>query len=112
LKPLIKPHGRVLAPDTILGLLIFRFTVVRFLLYLTAWAATARENELERPPLPPPPAVIRSEICVHRGPGAGASVGLIGAGAVAGLLGGQLLGRHRAGRGDGPISGGCPGRRR
>jgi membrane protein len=89
------PTGAAFGP--ILGLLIFMFTVVRFLLYLTAWAATARENELERPPPPPPPAVIRPEVWVHRGPGAAASVGLIGAGAVVGLLGSQLLGRHRAG---------------
>jgi membrane protein len=89
------PTGAAFGP--ILGLLIFMFTVVRFLLYLTAWAATARENELERPPPPPPPAVIRPEVWVHRGPGAAASVGLIGAGAVVGLLGSQLLGRQRAG---------------
>jgi membrane protein len=88
------PTGAAFGP--ILGLLIFMFTVFRFLLYLTAWAATARENEVERPPQPPPPAVIRPEIWVHRGPGAGASAVLIGAGAVAGLLGGQLLGRRRA----------------
>ncbi|HEY2204483.1 MAG TPA: inner membrane protein YhjD [Pseudonocardia sp.] len=86
------PAGAAFGP--ILGLLIFVFTVSRFVLYLTAWAATARENRVELPPQPPPPAVIRPEVTVHAGPGAGTTAGLLGAGAVAGLLGGRLLSRR------------------
>jgi membrane protein len=50
------PAGAAFGP--ILGLLIFIFTVSQFVLFLTAWAATARENQVERPPPVPPPAVI------------------------------------------------------
>ena len=47
------PAGLAFGP--ILGLLIFIFTVSQFLLFLTAWAATARENQVERPPPVPSP---------------------------------------------------------
>jgi membrane protein len=87
------PAGAAFGP--ILGLLIFIFTVSQFILFLTAWAATARENQAERPPPVPSPAVIRPEITVRRGPAPGAAAGLVGAGAVAGLLGRRLLGHRR-----------------
>ncbi|MEK6439227.1 inner membrane protein YhjD [Pseudonocardia sp. T1-2H] len=86
------PTGTAFGP--ILGLMIFMFTVSRFLIFIAAWAATARENQVEQPPPPPPPAVIRPEVCVRRGLGTAAGAGLIGAGAVAGLIGGRLL-THR-----------------
>ena len=86
------PAGAAFGP--ILGLLIFIFTVSQFVLFLTAWAATARENRVERPPPVPPPAVIRQEVTMHAGPGPGAVVSLLGAGAVAGLLGCRLLGHQ------------------
>jgi membrane protein len=87
------PAGAAFGP--ILGLLIFIFTVSQFVLFLTAWAATARENQVERPPPVPPPAVIRPEVTLHAGPGPGVVVSLLGAGAVAGLLGCRLLGHHQ-----------------
>jgi membrane protein len=86
------PAGAAFGP--ILGLLIFIFTVSQFVLFLTAWAATARENQLERPPPVPPPAVICQEVTMHAGPGPGTVVSLLGAGAVAGLLGCRLLGHQ------------------
>ena len=86
------PAGAAFGP--ILGLLIFIFTVSQFVLFLTAWAATARENQVERPPPVPPPAVISQEVTMHAGPGPGAVVSLLGAGAVAGLLGCRLLGHQ------------------
>ena len=86
------PAGAAFGP--ILGLLIFIFTVSQFVLFLTAWAATARENQVERPPPVPPPAVIRQEVTMRRGPGPGVVVSLLGAGAVAGLLGCRLLGHQ------------------
>jgi membrane protein len=86
------PAGAAFGP--ILGLLIFIFTVSQFVLFLTAWAATARENQVEQPPPVPAPAVIRSEVMMRSGPGAGAIAGLLGLGAIAGLLGARLLG-HR-----------------
>src|SRR5581483_6259127 len=86
------PTGAAFGP--ILGLFIFTFTVSQFILFLTAWAATSRGNQVEPPPPAPPPAVIRPEVTVHGGTGPGAVAGLLGAGAMAGLLGRRLLG-HR-----------------
>jgi membrane protein len=86
------PAGLAFGP--ILGLLIFIFTVSQFLLFLTAWAATARENQVERLTPVPSPAVIRPEVTVRSGPGPVAATGLLGAGAIIGLLGCRVLG-HR-----------------
>ena len=86
------PAGLAFGP--ILGLLIFIFTVSQFLLFLTAWAATARENQVERPTPVPSPAVIRPEVTVRSGPGPVTVTGLLGAGAIIGLLGCRVLG-HR-----------------
>jgi len=86
------PAGAAFGP--ILGLLIFIFTVSQFVLFLTAWAATARENQVE-PPVPVPiPAVIRSEVVVRNGLGAGVIAGLLGVGVITGLLGARLLGQR------------------
>ncbi|WP_028923796.1 inner membrane protein YhjD [Pseudonocardia acaciae] len=95
------PTGAAFGP--ILGLLIFVFTVSRFVLFLTAWAATARENEQTDRRSVPGPAVIRTDVVVRNGIGAPAAVGLVGAGVVtgvvAGLVGGFLrLRRRRDGR--------------
>ena len=86
------PAGAAFGP--ILGLLIFIFTVSQFVLFLAAWAATARENQVEQPPPVPAPAVIHSEVMVRSGPGVGAIAGLLGLGAITGVLGARLLG-HR-----------------
>jgi membrane protein len=87
------PTGAVIGP--FVGLLVFVFFVSRFLLFVTAWAATAQDNEQEVPAVPGP-AIIHSEVTVRSGPTAPAAAGLVGAGAVAGLLGGRLLlGRRR-----------------
>ena len=56
------PDTRRPGVQPILGLLIFIFTVSQFLLFLTAWAATTPENQVQRPPPVPCPAVIRPEI--------------------------------------------------
>ncbi|GLY63390.1 inner membrane protein YhjD [Amycolatopsis taiwanensis] len=64
----------------IIGLLIFANLVSRFLLYVTAWTATAQENVVVDF-LPPPPVVIRPRVDVRRGAGAGAVVAAFGAGA-------------------------------
>lgn len=67
----------------IIGLLIFANLVSRFLLYVTAWTATARENAvLTVHFLPPPPVVIRPRVDVRRGGGVGAVAAAFGAGAV------------------------------
>jgi membrane protein len=86
------PAGAAFGP--ILGLLIFIFTVSQFVLFLTAWAATARENQVEQPAPVPAPAVIRSEVVVRSGPGAGIIAGLLGVGVITGLLGARLFGQR------------------
>jgi membrane protein len=78
------PTGALFGP--VLGLMIFIFTVSRFLLFLAAWAATAPENAVERPVPAPPPAVIRPEVTVRDAPSGGVAAGLLGAGALAGLV--------------------------
>lgn len=88
------PSGQIIGP--FVGLLVFAFFVSRFMLFVTAWAATARENEQEEPVAVPGPAVIHSETTVRSGPDGATAAGLLGAGALAGLLGGRfLLGRRR-----------------
>jgi membrane protein len=87
------PSGAVFG--SLLGLLVFTFFASRFILFVTAWAATAKENEKEEPIPVPGPAVLHSEVTVRSGPTGGAAAGLLGAGVLAGLLGGRfLLGRR------------------
>ena len=78
------PAGVVFGP--IIGLLIFANLVARFLLFITAWTATAQENLLAAVPEPPPPAVISPVMEVRGGPSARSAAGLVGAGALLGLL--------------------------
>lgn len=78
------PSGALFGP--IIGLLVFSNLVSRFLLFVTAWTATARENVVRRVE-PPPPAVIRPTVPVRRGAGAGAAAGAFGVGALLGWLG-------------------------
>jgi membrane protein len=88
------PTGQIIGP--IVGLMVFAYFTSRFILFVTAWAATARENEQEEPVEVPGPAVIRSEVVLRSGPSGGTAAGLLGAGLVGGLLGGHLLlGRRR-----------------
>ena len=78
------PSGKLFGP--IIGLLLFANFVSRFLLFITAWTATARENLVAEPPAPPPPAVISPRMIVRGGPNARSAAGLVGVGAVLGLL--------------------------
>lgn len=78
------PTGALFGP--IIGLLVFANVVSRFLLFITAWTATAKENLAPALPQPPPPAVIRPVLEVRKGPRVRDAAGLVGAGAVLGLL--------------------------
>lgn len=80
------PSGQLFGP--IIGLLLFANFVSRFLLFITAWTATAQENVVTLPD-PPPPAVIRPRMVVQKGPTVGSAAGLVGAGALLGLLWGR-----------------------
>ncbi|GAB2981066.1 inner membrane protein YhjD [Saccharothrix stipae] len=78
------PAGAAFGP--IIGVLFFANLVAQSLLFITAWTATARENLLRDPPVPPPPAVIRPVVEVRSGPSPRAAAGLVGAGLLLGAL--------------------------
>lgn len=78
------PAGAAFGP--IIGVLFFANLVAQSLLFITAWTATARENLLRDPPVPPPPAVIQPVVEVRQGPSPRAAVGLVGAGLLLGAL--------------------------
>ncbi|MDD7940771.1 inner membrane protein YhjD [Actinomycetospora lutea] len=85
------PAGAAFGP--IIGLLVFANFVSRFILFVTAWAATLKENEREEIP-EPAPVIVRPAVTVGRTPGPRAAGALLGAGAVLGVLG-LNLGRRR-----------------
>ncbi len=78
------PLGSLVGP--IVGLLVFANLVSRFLLFVTAWTATAKENVVPEPVPPPAPAVIRPQVEVANRPGTGQALGLMGIGAGIALL--------------------------
>jgi membrane protein len=86
------PSGVVFG--SLLGLLVFVNFVSRFILFVTAWAATASGVEKEEPAPVPVPAVIRPEVVVRSGPDGATAAGLLGAGALTALLGLRFLGRR------------------
>lgn len=85
--------GRIFGP--FIGLLVFVFFASRFVLFVTAWAATSRENERDLPARVPGPAIIKSEVNVRSGPSGGVAAGLLGVGVLAGLLIPRLRARGR-----------------
>lgn len=88
------PAGAVFGP--IIGLLVFIFFVSRFLLFSTAWAATARENEEMLPISPPPPAtIINTPVVLSEGRGVVATAAAFGAGALAMVGVSELLRKRR-----------------
>ena len=86
------PSGAVFGST--LGLLVFIYYASRFVLFVTAWSATSRENQSREPVAAPGPAVIHSEVVVAPRPSGAAVAGLLGAGAVTGLLGARLIRRR------------------
>jgi membrane protein len=82
------PGGAVFG--SLLGLLLFGYLVARLLLWVTAWAATARGNERVAPVPVPGPVVLRQEVVVERG----ASTGGLGAALLLGVLTGAWLRRR------------------
>src|SRR5699024_3739325 len=68
----------------ILGLLVFANLTSRFVLFVTAWTASARENQAWLPPEPPGPTTIRPVVRTTGRPSAGIAMGLLGLGAAAG----------------------------
>lgn len=72
---------------SLLGLLLFGYLVARLLLWVTAWAATARGNERIAAVPVPGPVVLRQEVVLASGP----SVVGLGAVLVLGLAAGAWL---------------------
>ncbi|HEX7305914.1 inner membrane protein YhjD [Lentzea sp.] len=68
---------------SVIGVLVFANLVAQFILFITAWTATARENMEPEVVQPPPPAVIEPVVTVKSGPSPSL---MLGAGAVAGAL--------------------------
>jgi membrane protein len=87
------PSGVAFGP--ILGLLVFVNFASQFILFVTAWAATAPGVEKQAPAPIPAPAVIRPEVVVKSGPTGATTAGLLGAGALTALLGLRAFGRRR-----------------
>ncbi|GGU65780.1 inner membrane protein YhjD [Lentzea flava] len=68
---------------SVIGVLVFANIVAQFLLFITAWTATARENREPEVVPAPPPAVIRPVVSVRSGPSPSL---MLGAGALVGAL--------------------------
>lgn len=80
------PSAALFGP--VIGLLVFANLVSRFLLLITAWTATAEENQ-HKVVAPPPPVRLEQSVTVQRGPGLGAVAGAFSAGALLAWLGGR-----------------------
>ncbi|MDT8909601.1 inner membrane protein YhjD [Amycolatopsis sp. PS_44_ISF1] len=78
------PSAALFGP--VIGLLVFANLVSRFLLFVTAWTATAAENQ-RRVVAPPPPVRLEPQVTVQHGFGLGAAAGVFSAGALLGWLG-------------------------
>lgn len=70
---------------SIIGLMVFSYITYRIILFATAWAATAAENELPAEIEPPAPAIIRPRV-VDRGLAGGIGAAAFGAGALSTLV--------------------------
>ncbi|USX50841.1 inner membrane protein YhjD [Lentzea sp. HUAS12] len=68
---------------SVIGVLVFANLVAQFILFITAWTATAKENVEPEVVQAPPPAVIQPVVSVREGPSPSL---MLGAGAVAGAL--------------------------
>ncbi|WP_433713643.1 inner membrane protein YhjD [Nocardia sp. CA-084685] len=77
------PAGAVFG--SIIGLMVFSYTTYRIILFATAWAATASENEIEAEIPPPAPAVIKPRMR-PAGLSMGTGAAYFGVGALAALV--------------------------
>ncbi|ANZ37748.1 inner membrane protein YhjD [Lentzea guizhouensis] len=68
---------------SVVGVLVFANLVAQFMLFITAWTATARENREPEVVQAPPPAVIQPVVSVRSGPSPSLMVGV---GAVVGAM--------------------------
>ncbi|MFJ5991959.1 inner membrane protein YhjD [Lentzea sp. NPDC092896] len=68
---------------SVIGVLVFANLVAQFVLFITAWTATAKENREPEVVQAPPPAVIQPVVSVRSGPSPSL---MLGAGALAGAV--------------------------
>ncbi|WP_027500282.1 inner membrane protein YhjD [Rhodococcus sp. UNC363MFTsu5.1] len=87
------PAGSTFGP--IIGLLVFIYFTARLVLFSTAWAATAHENEVKAFVPPPDPAIIEVKQAPARGPTISEALALVGVGAAAAVGLGGLMRRRR-----------------
>lgn len=87
------PAGATFGP--VLGLMVFAFVTWSLLLFATAWAATASDDERETHVDPPAPAIIRPRIQVEEGLSARQTLAALGAGAIGALTFSRLFRRRR-----------------
>ncbi|QYN24998.1 YhjD/YihY/BrkB family envelope integrity protein [Amycolatopsis sp. DSM 110486] len=78
------PAAAIFGP--IIGLLVFANLVSRFILMVTAWTATAKENQ-RKVVRPPAPVLLEPRVTVQRGFGLGTAAGVFGVGALLGWVG-------------------------
>ncbi|OBK28618.1 inner membrane protein YhjD [Mycobacterium asiaticum] len=86
------PAGATFGP--VLGLMVFAFVTWSLLLFATAWAATASDDERETYVDPPAPAIISPRIQVQDGPSAKQTLTAVAAGAVGALTVSRLFRRR------------------
>lgn len=90
------PAGLTFGP--IIGLLVFVYFTARLVLFATAWAATATENEARVFVPPPEPAVIEVAAAPATSPTVAEALALVGAGALAAIgVSGLIRRRHDRG---------------
>ncbi|MEV4600182.1 YhjD/YihY/BrkB family envelope integrity protein [Amycolatopsis sp. NPDC049253] len=78
------PAAAIFGP--IIGLLVFANLVSRFILMVTAWTATAKENQ-RKVVRPPAPVRLEPRVTVQRGFGLGTAAGVFSVGALLGWMG-------------------------
>ncbi|WIX79851.1 inner membrane protein YhjD [Amycolatopsis carbonis] len=78
------PAAAIFGP--IIGLMVFANLVSRFLLMVTAWTATAKENQ-RKVVRPPAPVLLEPRVTVQHGFGLGAAAGVFSVGALLGWMG-------------------------
>jgi len=87
------PAGATFGP--VLGLMVFAYITARLVLFATAWAAVAAENQREETIAPPPPAVINSRVVPDPSLGRARAAAAAAAGAVGALGISRILQRRK-----------------
>jgi membrane protein len=90
------PSGAVFG--SLLGLLLFTYLVARFVLFVTAWAATVEDDRGSVPALSHGPAITGPELVVRTGTSVTTAIGAAAAAMLTGMLVGAWLRGRSGGR--------------